>query len=139
MNQDFNEQIVTSSSSTSNVSPNINPSLCLVCHQPLLPKYYFCPNCGTKISSTLLSTSVGTQIWIYAFSIIIPMIFFILIGKWPGTKYSKSNDPKAKQIGYIAWGLLILSTIVTVWLSIRWTNQMIQSSMNSLNGALGGL
>ncbi len=135
MERDFNEQVVTSSSS----SPRPASGVCLVCHRLLLPQYYFCPNCGTKVSSTLLSTSVGTQIWIYALSIIIPIIFFILIGKWPGAKYAKSDDPKAKQIGYIAWALLILSTIVMVWLSIRWTNQMIQSSVNSINGALGGL
>lgn len=106
---------------------------CPVCHQPILPQYYFCPNCGAKLNSAPLSTTVKTQAWIYVFSIILPMLCFIFAGKWPGTKYYKSPDPKAKQIGIIAWTLLIFSTIVTVWLVIIWTQGMIQSSVNSIN------
>jgi hypothetical protein len=106
---------------------------CPVCHQPVLSQYYFCPNCGAKLNSAPLSTSAGTQAWIYAFSIILPMICFIFVTRWPGIKYFKSDDPKAKMIGKIAWTLLVLSTITTVWLVIIWTQQMIQSSINSIN------
>lgn len=119
----------------------LNLNICPVCHQPVLPQYYFCPNCGTKLNTPPLSTTVGTQLWIYAFSIILPMLVFLFVGKWPGVKYFRSADPKAKQIGYIAWALLILSTIFTIWFAFVWTQGFIQSSLNSinLNTNLGGL
>ena len=108
-------------------------NICSVCHQPILPSYYFCPNCGTKVNEAPLSTSIVTQASIYAFSIVLPMILFIFITKWPGIKYYKSNDPKIHRIGQIASALLILSTIVTVWIVYVWTQNMIQSSVNSIN------
>lgn len=111
--------------------------ICPVCHQPVISQYFFCPNCGTKLNSAPLSTTVQTQAWIYFFSIILPMLGFIFVGKWPGTKYYKSEDPKVKQIGQIAWALLLLSTIITIWLAIVWTQKTIQSSMNSLNIDMG--
>jgi hypothetical protein len=118
------------------VADNVS-GICFVCHQPVFSKYYFCPNCGTKINSAPLSTTPGTQAWIYAFSIILPMICFIFVTKWPGMKYYKSNDPKIKQIGQIAWALLIISTIVTILLAIVLTQKMIQSSVNSINTDFG--
>ena len=126
METDTNEQIIDSNQTST-------PSICLVCHQPILPQYYFCPNCGTKLNSAPLSTIVATQIWIYAFSIILPMICFIFVTRWPGVKYFKSNDPKARKIGQIAWILLILSTILTIWFAIVWTQRTIQSSIDSIN------
>jgi len=111
----------------------MEPNLCSVCHQPILPQYYFCPNCGAKINSAPLSTTAGTQTWIYAFSIILPMILFIYVTRWPGVKYFKSNDPKTKRIGQVAWALLIISTIVTIWLGVVLTQKMIQTSINSIN------
>jgi predicted RNA-binding Zn-ribbon protein involved in translation (DUF1610 family) len=126
MESNQNEQIISSST-----EPAL--SVCSVCHQPILLNYYFCPNCGAKIKETPLSTSVSTQAWIYLFSIILPMIAFIFVGKWQGIKYFKSNDPKAKQIGQIAWILIVLSTILTIWLAYVWTQKAIQSSINSIN------
>jgi hypothetical protein len=108
-------------------------SVCSVCHQPILPQYYFCPNCGAKLNVAPLSTSVGTQVWIYAFSIILPMICFIFVTKWPGIKYFKSKDPNAKLIGQIAWMLIIFSTIMTVWFAVVWTQNYIKSTVNSIN------
>jgi hypothetical protein len=114
-------------------------NICAVCHQPILPQYYFCPNCGAKIHEAPLSTTTGTQAWIYAFSIILPMICFIFVTRWPGMKYYKSDDPKIKKIGQIAWALLILSTIVTIVLIYFWTQQLIQSQINSINTDFGGI
>jgi len=107
--------------------------VCSVCHQPILPQYYFCPNCGAKLNSAPLSTTVATQAWIYALSIVLPMILFIFITRWPGLRYIRSSDPKAKKTGYIALSLLILSTIVTLWLVVVWTQETIQSTVNSIN------
>jgi len=115
----------------------MEPNICQVCHQPLLPTYYFCPNCGTKINSAPLSTSIWTQIGIYAFSIILPLMAFIFITKWPGTRYYKSLDPKIKRIGQIAWTLLILSTLITIWLVYIWTQSFIASSLSSINADMG--
>jgi hypothetical protein len=85
-----------------------------------------------------LSTSVGTQAWVYLFSIILPVICFLAVTKWPGVRYFKSNNPKARQIGIIAWTLLILSTVVTIWLAYVWTEEAIQSSVNSVNLDMDG-
>lgn len=108
-------------------------SVCPVCHQPILPQYYFCPNCGAKIKFAPLSTTIATQAWIYLFSIILPMIAFLFVTRWPGVKYYKSQDPKAKQIGQIAWTLLILSTLITIWLVVVWTQDYIQATVNGIN------
>ena len=107
--------------------------ICPYCHQPVLPTYYFCPNCGTKLNSAPLSTSPSTQAWIYAFSAILPMILFIYVTKWRGITYYKSSDPKAKQIGTIAIIILAASTLITIWLGYVWTMEAIQSSVNSIN------
>jgi len=115
----------------------MEPNICPACHQPILPQYYFCPNCGAKLNAAPLSTTVGTQAWIYAFSIILPMILFIFMTKWPGIKYYKSNDLKAKRIGQIAWALLIISTIITIWLGFVFTQKIIQSSIDSINADFG--
>ena len=108
-------------------------ALCPTCHQPILPTYYFCPNCGTSLHQAPLSTTPLTQLGIYAFSIILPMMGFILVTRWPGMKYFKSQDSKTKQIGEIAWVLIILSTVVTCWYAYTWTQQAIQSSIESIN------
>ena len=115
----------------------VSPAICPTCHQPVLPQYYFCPNCGTKLNLAPLSTTLTTQLGIYAFSIVLPMILFLFIGKWPGIRYYKSSDPKTKQIGIIAWILLIVSTIATIWLVTIWTQEIIQSSINSINTDMG--
>jgi|ERR1035437_428823 predicted nucleic acid-binding Zn ribbon protein len=126
MEQNFNIKNV----SDDPVSPQ---AVCTVCHQPILPQYYFCPNCGIKINSAPLSTTTATQVWIYAFSIILPMLAFLFVTRWPGVKYFKSKDPKAKQIGQIAWTLLIISTIVTIWLVVVGTQNYIQATVNGIN------
>ena len=119
--------------SNQSVPPFSFSGICSVCHQPLLPQYYFCPNCGTKIDGTPLSTSTKTQAWIYFFSLLLPLIAYIFVTKWPGIKYYKSKDPKTHRIGQIAWALIIISTIVTIGLAWYWTEQMIKSQIQSIN------
>ncbi len=112
------------------------PETCPVCHQPLLPAYYFCPNCGASVHTVPLSTTPLTQAGIYAFSIILPVVCYVFVTRWPGIKYFKSKDPKAKRIGEVAWALLILSTVITFWLAIVWTQEAVQSSLNSINAEM---
>jgi hypothetical protein len=114
------------------------PMICPQCHQVVLPAYYFCPNCGKKLSDPALSTSVATQAWIYVFSAILPIICFLAVSYWPGVKYLRSADPAAKQIGLIASVIMGISTIVTFWLGIVWVQQAVQSSLNSVNNLGGG-
>jgi len=125
MDQNYNEENIQ--------TEQTDQFVCSVCHQPIKPEYYFCPNCGHKIKEKPLSTSVQTQIGIYAYSIILPFILYISIKKWPAMKYIKSNDQKTKQIGYIAMTLIILSTISIIWFSFVGTKKMIQSSVDSIN------
>ena len=108
-------------------------NICPTCHQPVLANWYFCPNCGTKLNSAPLSTTVGAQVGLYAFSIILPMICFLYVTRWKGMRYYKSPDPKLKQIGTIAWTLLILSTVVTVWIAVVATQSYIQATVNGIN------
>ena len=113
-------------------------NICSICHQPILSEYYFCPNCGNNLKPVPLSTTVATQVWIYIFSIILPMICFIFVTRWKGIKYLKSNDPKAKIVGQIACVLLFVSTIVTIWLAYNWTEQFVQSQIDSINTDFAG-
>lgn len=110
--------------------------LCPVCHQSVLPQYYFCPNCGTKLNAAPLSTSAMAQAGLYAFSIILPVICFIMVTRWQGIKYLKSSDQKTKNIGITACVILALSTIITIWLAVVWTQSAIQSLINSINADL---
>lgn len=108
-------------------------AICPTCHQKVVPEYYFCPNCGANLHQAPLSTTPATQLGIYAFSIILPMIAFLFVTRWPGMKYYRSEDPQARLIGQVAWILLILSTIFTVWYIYNWTQHAIDSAMSSIN------
>jgi hypothetical protein len=112
--------------------------LCTYCHQPLLSTYYYCPNCGTKVSGGELSTSLFTQAWIYVFSAILPLMGFIMITKWPAIKYYRSVDPKAKNIGTIAFVIISISTLITIWLVYIEVQEAIQSTTSSINADLSG-
>ena len=109
---------------------------CPSCHQPVLPSYYFCPNCGFNLRPAPLSTSSGTQLLIYAHSIILPSLLFITISKWKGYTYLKSPDPAEKQIGAIAMFLLVCSTIFTFWYAYTWTMNYVNESIAAINSDL---
>ena len=115
----------------------IIPTVCPTCHQPVMQQYYFCPNCGTNLRPAPLSTSIETQIWMYAYSIILPNILFITVTRWPGMKYYRSSDPKARMIGQVAWILIVLSTLASLWFAYIFTQQAIQSMNASINADLG--
>jgi len=114
-----------------------NSNLCQTCHQPILPTYYFCPNCGTKLITAPLSTSFMTQVGIYLFSIILPLLCFLFISRWPGLKYTRSSDPKARWIGIVAFILIILSTIIIAYEAYAMTQALSKSINEALNMDLG--
>jgi hypothetical protein len=117
-------------------APAPGPS-CPVCHQAVLPAYYFCPNCGTELNPRPLPTGAGAQAKLYLHSIILPMIVFITSSKWLGFKYFKSEDKKAKQIGAIAIALVVLSTALICWYAYVWTQDTIQASIAGINADFG--
>lgn len=112
-------------------------NICPTCHLPTKPEYYFCPNCGTKLKQAPLSTSVISQISLYTFSIILPMICFLFVTKWQGITYIKSKDKKEKTIGAIACALLFLSTIFTIYFAYIITLQTVQSQIDAINTDFG--
>jgi predicted amidophosphoribosyltransferase len=125
------------------IAPIINPtiSVCLVCHQPLLPQYYFCPNCGARVDGkeAPLDTTYWAKSKIYVLSVIQPTFLFLLYHWWHGIKYYKSTDPKAHRIGQIAWALLIFSTILNIWVwyaTIVMIPKLIQSYQTYLNDSI---
>jgi zinc ribbon protein len=108
-------------------------AICPMCHEPVLPTYYFCPNCGTKLAGGKpLSTSIATQLWIYLFSLILPAIAFLAIKYWPGVKYLRSPDWEKKQIGIVAIVLMAVSTIALAWWGIVWFEGYVQSISGGL-------
>ncbi len=113
--------------------------LCPQCHLPVRPDYYFCPNCGKnlRVAPATLPTDSVSQILLYGFSIVLPIIAYLAITKWQGIKYIRSSDDKARQIGYIALGLLVLSSIVVFWWTYVWIQQYIASSLADLNNYPG--
>lgn len=106
--------------------------LCPQCHQPVLSTYYFCPNCGKKLNEPPLSTSITTQLLLYAFSIVLPLICYLAIGYWKGIKYLESKDRQAKQIGMIALALLLISSAVTFWAGVVWIQNTLDSAMSAV-------
>lgn len=111
---------------------------CSVCHQAILPEYYFCPNCGNKVSSPPLLTTSFAQLKLYLHSLILPSICFITIGRWKGIQYMKSNDQKTKTIGMVSGAILIISIITTFWIVVTTTQKIIDDSVKSINQALIG-
>ena len=53
-------------------------------------------------------------------------------------KYVRSEDPKARRIGIIAWVLIIVATFVTIWLTYYFTQVAIKSAQDSLTADMGG-
>jgi hypothetical protein len=117
---------------------NIKMDVCPFCHQKVLPEYFFCPNCGTKLNSAPLSTGAAAQAGLYAFSAVLPFILFLFVTRWRGVKYLKSKDKKTRNIGITACAILALSTILTIWLAYVWTQATIKSSLDSINTDFSG-
>ena len=112
------------------------PTICSLCHYSLLPEYYFCPNCGTKV--IILSTSVFAQIKLYTLSISLPLIAFLAIGSWYGLRYARSDDTKTKVIGTVACLLLALSTFLSIWYTVVIIRETILSATTSIDTLMKG-
>ncbi len=118
---------------TTPLSTTEEAGLCYQCHQPILPTYYFCPNCGANLHPKPLSKSIASQALLYFYSILLPFVIFIGINKWKGWAYLRSKDEDTKTIGIVALVLMIISTILIIWLSIIWTQQAIKTTVDGIN------
>lgn len=117
----------------------VTQDICSVCHIPLLPTYYFCPNCGKQIHEPPLPTGFGAQLSLYLFSILLPLIAFLFVTRWKGFKYLSQESKQAKIIGLIATTLLFGTTFFSFWYAYHFTQQLIQSTMSDVNSALGSV
>ena len=106
--------------------------ICRYCHINISPTDYFYPNCGKKLKDKPQSVTIGRQIFVYLLSALLPPL-----GLWPAIKYLRQPDNKSKQIGWIAIGLTVVSTLVTIWLSfgfINKFNQILGGQLDSFEG-----
>lgn len=101
--------------------------VCPVCHQTVLRRYYFCPNCGRNLRPDAKGISLLTQIGLYALSLLLPPL-----GLWPGIKYIMKPNKQAKKVGLIVLALTLVSTII----SIRIIFYFAQSYFDQLNSVL---
>lgn len=110
------------------VDPITSPALCPFCSSPISPTDYFCPTCGKNVREKPISTSLITQIGLYAVSALLPPLFL----GWT-IKYLKSSNPKAKQIGFISLGVMIISIILALWFSFAFMKNLSQEASSQLN------
>lgn len=107
-------------------TPTAISTLCPICHQPVLPDAYFCPNCGAPLRAKPPSTAWWSQLGVYALSFFLPPL-----GLWPAVKYIRSDDAAARRVGWIAVVLTAASIVVMIWL----TEALINSLQSQLNNA----
>lgn len=100
---------------------------CSKCKSPVSESYYFCPNCGKSLKLRPSATSALTQIGIYLLSVFLPPL-----GLWPGIKYLRTENGKAKVIGAVAIFLTIVSTALTILLTMGAINKLTQTMTQNL-------
>ncbi len=112
-------------------------AVCPQCHQPVLPEYYYCPNCGKKLDDQPLSTSIWAQIWLYTFTLIfMPLTCYLIYTHWKGLQYFRSEDPKARRMGLISIILLVISfgfLVWSTWASIVWVQGYVSAQESSIS------
>ena len=112
---------------------SIPPLICPRCHFPVKPEYYYCPNCGAKLTEPPIATDSLTQFLLYSFSAVLPWIAYLAVSKWPIAKYLRAPDEKAKQIGMVMLVIMVVSSAIAFWLTYVWIQGYIQQSLNSVN------
>ncbi len=93
---------------------------CPFCRQPVKTTDYFCSNCGKKLKSKPLSTSLSTQIFLYIKTLLLPPFGLI----W-GYRYLRQPDTQSKLIGLFT---IIVTIVETVWLT-----QITINAINTIN------
>ena len=101
---------------------------CPKCEFPIIPPFYFCPNCGKKIKDPPFKVNFAKIAGLLLISVLLPPLGF-----WPGIKLLLNSDRRAQGIGILAIALTVISLVVTVWYSITLINGQIQSMQNQLD------
>lgn len=111
--------------------------LCENCHQILKPEYYFCPNCGLKSKGAPFATDISEQAKLYIYSVLLPWIGFITVGKWDGIKYLKSKDENARKIGLIACISMAISLAILCYVGYIEYQAAVKSINDSITADFG--
>src|SRR5260221_13485505 len=106
---------------TSQNIPDKSVRVCHACQYPLIPDFYFCPNCGKVLRPKPLSTSIGKQISLYLVSVLLPPF-----GLWPAFKYLFQKDMKSKVVGSVAIILTGVSLAFAAYYTMAALNQVNQ-------------
>jgi hypothetical protein len=118
---------------SSNVAENVVnnfvaqvPIRCRYCKAGISSEDYFCPNCGKQLKVKPSSTGFWNQAGIYLLSFLLPPF-----GLWPGIKYLRQPDKKAKMVGLVAILLTVISIALSFWI--------VAAYMDSYSKLLNGL
>ena len=109
-------------------TPSPTP-ICPICHQPILPTYYFCPNCGHDLQGKPKNITVLAQVGVYALALFLPPF-----GLWPGVQYLMRKGRQAKWVGAVAIILTLLSSALCVWFIFAFYNSYLGQINNQING-----
>lgn len=96
---------------------NKTVDICSVCHQTILPEYYFCPNCGNNLKEILKPVPIINQIGLYLLAILLPPL-----GLWPGIKYLMKKGKQPKWVGAITIVLTLISTVLVIMFTFKFLN-----------------
>jgi predicted nucleic acid-binding Zn ribbon protein len=104
---------------------------CPVCHTAIRSTDYFCFNCGANLHPKPPSIKIEDQIMLYLGSFFLPPMGVI----W-GLKYINQKDSKSKTVGWVAFGLTVISILIAVQMTMKIMNS-VSSQMNQLQGIQG--
>lgn len=107
------------------------PLVCKYCSLPVTPEDYFCPNCGKKLKEKPASLGVWSIIWLFVLSILLPPLGIGLT-----IRYIKSEDERARTLGWISLVVTVVALIVTVLVAksaMDSLTQQINSQMENLS------
>lgn len=85
---------------------------CRYCSQPITTFDYFCPSCGKKLKEKPISTEFWPLVWLFVLS-----LFFPPFGLGKTIRYIRSEDEKAKVMGWLSLIVTVVAIIVTIWIS----------------------
>lgn len=101
---------------------------CPACNFPVIPPFYFCPNCGKKLKDPPYKIEPLKILGLILLSVLLPPLGF-----WPGIKLLGNSDRRAQGIGILAIALTVISLVITVWYSIIFINAQVKSMQGQLN------
>jgi len=95
---------------------------CPKCDFPVIPPFYFCPNCGKKLKDPPYKFNVFKVIGLLLVSVLLPPL-----GLWPGLKLIGNSDSRAQIVGWLAIILTAAVIIVTLWVGVNFVNAQLRA------------